>query len=82
MKIFSVYDSKAETFLQPFFAQRTEVAIRNFAYAASNTETDIGRFPTDYTLFEIASWNPDNGTIESLPTAVNHGIAASYIKGK
>lgn len=78
-RIFSVYDSKANVYLTPFHLQNSQLAIRAFAHAANDKSTDVGKFPTDYTLFEIATYDDQTGIFEPC-VHINHGLAASYIK--
>lgn len=77
--IFSVYDSKAESYVQPFYVPRVNVGIRMFAHAANNTETDFGRFPGDYTLFQIGTFDSDTGQITPDKAHTNHGTALSHL---
>lgn len=63
-KIFTVYDAKAEAYLQPFFARNEGVAQRMFHQASLDEEHDFCRHAEDYTLFEMGVWNEDEGTIK------------------
>lgn len=75
LKVFSVYDSKAEAFLLPFFTSNAAVAIRNFSSAASDAATAFSRHPGDYTLFEIGSWDESEGAWRPLSAKVALGSA-------
>jgi len=63
MEIFTVYDSKAEAYLQPFFLKTKAMAIREITDAANNPEHQFGKYPQDYVLFHIGSYNEDTATI-------------------
>ncbi len=78
MKVFSVYDEKAEAYLIPIFQLTTAVAVRAFAHAANSENHDFSRFAGDYTLFEIGVWDDKSGTIEFLAAHTNLGNALSY----
>jgi len=80
--IYSVYDSKALCYMQPFYAERDEVAARYFAAAANDINTDIGRYNTDYTLFCIGEFDDTQGSIVSLTPHRNLGLATSFLKEK
>lgn len=80
--IYTVYDSKAQCFMQPFYMERHEVAQRHFAAAANDITTDIGRYNTDYTLFCIGEFDDATGIITTLQQFQNLGLAASYLKEK
>lgn len=77
--IFSVHDSKAEAFLQPFFCPTVAVGVRMFAHAANDPTKDFSRFAADYTLFELGEFEQDTGEITMLKVAKNHGLALRHI---
>ena len=63
-EIFTIHDSKAEAFLPPFFQPNKSVAQRMFFNAVADTATDFSRFPEDYTLFSIGTFDNIAGVIE------------------
>lgn len=81
LKVFSVFDSKAAYFGQPFFDQSENSAIRNFADAvndSSNPNNMWNKHPEDFSLFNIGEFDNETGQIEKqLPLSV---ITASAIK--
>lgn len=82
LKVFSVYDSKAKSFLQPFFCVNSAVAIRAFASAANDVRHDFHRYASDYTLFEIGQWNEADGRLTELESKLSHGVAVEFLEGK
>lgn len=78
--MYTVYDSKAKVFLQPFLAQSDEIALRNFAYAANDKGTDIGRFPTDFSLHCIGTFCDESAMLDVFNQSQNLGIAVTFIK--
>lgn len=80
MKIFSVYDSKAEAFINPTFFPTTAMAVRMFEAAANNPEHDFHRFGGDYTLFELGEWEEKTGEILMYGTTINLGLAITFTK--
>lgn len=79
IKIFTVYDSKAEAFLTPFFSQTTATAIRSFEQAANDPQHQFHLHPGDYTLFEIGEWHEIEGQLVMNQTHLNLGTAITYI---
>lgn len=73
--LYSVFDNKALTFCRPFVAVNDATAIRDF-YAAATSDTDIGRFPNDFCLYRLASFQDVSGLIVPEPTLVNLGLAS------
>lgn len=74
-KRFTVYDSKAEAYLPPFFYGATGEAVRSFEAAANSQDHDFNRFAGDYTLFETGTWDEQTDTHVSLKAHVNLGTA-------
>lgn len=80
MGIFSVYDSKAQAYLQPFFTHNKQTAIRSFATAAQQSDHDFHRYAADYTLFQIGEWDAQSGHINTLENKLNLGMASEFIE--
>lgn len=78
MKIFAVYDSKAEAFLPPWTATTTAVAIRRFEATAQQPESDFARFGADYTLFELGDWHENKGEVRMHEAKLNLGTALQF----
>lgn len=60
VQLFSIYDSKVEAYLQPFFMQNSAQAQRSFSDLVNDKTHAFGKHPEDYTLFEIGSWEDSN----------------------
>lgn len=63
LKIYSLYDSKAKAYTNPFYQRTNGEALRSFETAANDPQTDICRFASDFTLYEIGEWDCLSGTI-------------------
>lgn len=79
IKIYSIYDNKAEAYMEPFFATTAGLAIRRFADTANNPDTMLFRHPNDFALYEIGTFNDKAGTVNCHKNAKNLGLAAEYI---
>lgn len=79
MKIFTVYDSKAQAYLTPFFCVNQGVALRSFTTAANDQGHDFNRYAADYTLFMIGEWTADQGHINVYESKINLGMASEFI---
>lgn len=73
LKMFTVYDSKAETYLRPFSMLTTGEAVRGFITSLNMPDTDYCKYPADFTLFELGTFDQATSTIELLPTLTNLG---------
>lgn len=78
MKIFTVYDSKAEAHLDPFVARTAGEAIRRFAMAANTTDHNFYKHAADFTLFEIGTWEDRTGVITKHEAKINLGTALEH----
>lgn len=78
-KLYSVYDSVAETWGKPFPMKNKGEAIRGFAQACSDPQTALYQNPEDYTLFEIGEWDEDNGNLIMHDAKVSCGVAIEFI---
>lgn len=77
-KIFCVYDSKAEAYMQPFLMPTKGQAIRAFQTTVNDPSTDFNKYPGDFTLFEIGEWDDQTSKIGSYDTKVNLGTALEH----
>ncbi len=76
---FSVFDSAADMFLEPFFAPTIEFALRGFREAVNQEGHQFAKFPQDYVLFHIGSFNVSKGELTSMaPHSL--GVAISFIE--
>lgn len=66
MKIFSIRDSKAKAFLQPFFSPNIATALRAVASAVNEEGHQFNRYSVDYDLYEIGSFDDSNGKLGAL----------------
>lgn len=64
--MFAVYDSKAEGFLRPFFAETRGLALRSFSDAANDPEHEMCKHAEDYTLFCVGMFNQADGKVTEL----------------
>ena len=73
--IFTIYDSKAETFNAPFFMTNEPQAVRGFSDAVNNPETPYGKHPEDYTLFLIGEYDDTTAEIITIaPKSIGVGV--------
>ncbi len=78
MQICTVYDSAAIRYLEPFFAPTIEFAIRGFREAVNREEHQFNKFPADYTLFSVGSFQPETGEIVGH-SPISLGVAITFL---
>lgn len=76
--MFAVYDSKAKAFCRPFFAAVEAVALRAFEGGANDVDSEIGRHPADFSLFQVGEFDDDTGVVKPLDQHVNFGLATQF----
>lgn len=64
LKIFSVYDSKVESYLQPIFLHTKGEAIRCMQDCLENPEHQFTKHAEDFTLFYIGNYDNQTGICE------------------
>lgn len=75
LQIFSVFDSKAEAYITPFFLPNTAMAVRAFTDCVNSESHQFGANPQDYTLFLIGSYNDNDAElIPSVPRSLGNGL--------
>lgn len=79
LKMFSVYDSKAQAYLPPFFSPTTGTAVRSFQVACQTEGHDFHRFGSDFTLFELGDFDEAKATMHMHSTPQNLGLAIGYV---
>jgi len=80
-KIFSVYDSKTSSYSPPMNFPHTGDAIRSFSEIANDkSSTTIGKYPADFTLFELGSFDLQTAKFDLYSTPVAYGVALEYVK--
>ncbi|UOF80675.1 DNA binding protein vP5 [Microviridae sp.] len=78
LKVFSVYDSKAEAYLQPFFSTTLGMATRMFGDAVKDQQHNFNKHAADFTLFQIGEFDDENGLLVSV-NKINLGCAIEYL---
>lgn len=63
MYLYSIYDAKADMWTPPFVAHSDDAAKRIVAVSSLNSGTMVDKFPADFTLFRIGSWDEGTGAL-------------------
>ncbi len=64
--IYTIFDEKAEAYLQPFFMPNDAMALRAIADCVADPQHQFGRHPADFTLFQIAVFSDSDATFSVL----------------
>lgn len=80
LKICSVYDSKVNAYMQPFFCRTTGEATRLWTDTVNDPKTQFFQHPGDFTLMELGVYDEESGRIEMNDAYNNLGTAMQYKK--
>lgn len=58
-KVYSIYDSAAKAFMQPFYQAGKGTAFRAFQDVVNTKDHPIHKHPKDYTLFELGEFDDE-----------------------
>jgi len=77
-KLFTVYDTKVEAYLTPFYMKSKGEAIRAFTDSCNDSQTSFHKHPEDYVLFELGDF--DDSTCKfNLHEPKSLGCAIEFI---
>ncbi|QXP08632.1 MAG: nonstructural protein [Arizlama microvirus] len=72
MKLISiaVLDLATETYGRPFFVHHAGQAMRSFMDEVKNRDSEIGKHPGDYELYELGTFDDTTGKFTAPPEPV------------
>lgn len=65
-ELFSIFDIKAATFGGPFIAHNAALAMRNVSAAVRDGVSLLSKYPEDFQLFHLGSFDDEAGRFDSL----------------
>lgn len=78
LNAYAVYDAKSRSYARPFFVVNADVAVRMFTQLANDPNTEIGRYPTDFTLYCVGSYDDELGAMYPAKELEVLGVAANF----
>lgn len=75
LKMYVIYDSKTEAFLLPHFFRSRGEAIRAFTAACNDSHSQLCTSPSDFTFFEVGSFDDSNGCVSMYDSKISLGTA-------
>lgn len=76
--ICSVFDKAGAAYSRPFSAPTVAMAIREFGMICQEPEHQFNKFPEDYSLVQLATWDELKGVITPVKE-VKLAMATDYI---
>ena len=81
-KIFSVYDSKAQAYLPPFYNPAVGSAIRAFADAINDSQAPFAKHAGDYVLYQVGEFDDSTGLFTNTAPALHLGMGTDFMERK
>lgn len=78
-KVFTIFDSKAQIYMQPFYMRADGEAVRAFRASLARPDHQFARDPGDYTLFAIGEFDDDSGRFYQSESFVNLGNGVQHV---
>lgn len=78
VQAFSIYDRKAGFYAVPYFFPTIGQGTRAFRATAADESTILHKYPEDFELYRIATYDDSTGKFESLehPEFICNGVLA------
>lgn len=80
MKVYSVRDSKAESYGTPIFLPTDGLALRAFEDQVQREGSPLYDHPEDFCLFLLGTFDEHTGRLEPLEQPKSLGQAVEYVK--
>lgn len=80
LKMFTIYDSKAEAYMAPFFMKSNGEAIRSVISAVNDPQSNLNKYAEDFTLFELGVYHEDSANFTLLDTPHSLGVLVEFKK--
>lgn len=80
MKMFAIFDVKANAYKRPFFEESTVDAIRGFEMAVNKGESLLSSYPEDFALHEIGKFDQISGVFTALQLPLSIATGRSVLR--
>lgn len=81
LRVYGVFDTKAEVYGRPFFTRMRGEAIRAWSDALVDGQSEYAKHPGDYNLFELGEFDQGSGLLvpgKDGPVLLGNGL--SFLK--
>lgn len=80
--VYTLFDVKTESYIPPFYAKANGDAIRQISQVVNdpNAKQDFARYPEDFTLFKIATFEDVDGVMTPAFAFENLGVLVNFKK--
>jgi len=78
LQIFTIYDSKIESYMKPFYASTKGEAVRMFSDGLKEGDSLIAKHPEDFTLFHLGEYDDSSARFSPLETPHSLGVGSEF----
>ena len=78
VNIFSVFDVVAKAYLQPFYSTNKGTAIRALVESMSDPKSVIARYPEQYVLFELGTFDDTDAKFDIYSSPRSVGVCVEF----
>lgn len=82
IKFYCVFDSAVGSYLAPFTMRTNGEALRAWKDLVNDPSTNFAKHPSDYTLFELGSFDPDTAGFDLHPSPVSLGVGIEFVESR
>lgn len=75
LRVFVIFDSKVEAYMQPFFCRTVGEALRTWESVCNDGKSLMSSHPSDFTLFETAEFDEATGHFNQFHALKSYGAA-------
>lgn len=79
-KVFAIFDSKVEAYLQPFLLKSKGEAIRAITALCDDPQHNFSKYASDFTLFDLGTWDDATAKFDLLITPYSLGVLQEFKK--
>lgn len=77
-QVFCVKDVRTHVFHVPFFARTITEGIRLFAAASRDADSMLSKFPLDFELYGLGTWDDETSEFQEKEAPEPLGFAAAF----
>lgn len=82
LNVYSVHDEKIPAFARPFYMGSHPQAIRAFGENCADPQSMLAKFPTDFKLYYLGTYNETDGIFKNEKLPVFLASAVEFVKIK
>jgi hypothetical protein len=80
MQILVIKDMKSQLFLRPTLAASLADGLRGMEVMVNDGDSMIRRFPNDFRLYHVGSFDPNTGKLDVLPDYQDLGSCSDFVR--